>query len=319
MLVKAGLTVITFGIKLPAGIFIPTLGVGACAGRVVGISMQWLQLTNPSFSLFNACGGDANCIIPGLYAMVGAAATLSGVTRTTVSLAVIMFELTDTLTYAVPVMLSVLVAKTVADALEPKGIYDLVIELNQLPYLDSKHEYLWGNLQINDVTSRDAEIIKLDQKNTVKSLRAQLLSLTWSGADDSGFPILRRDVNDDDGMRMVGYIGSNELEHALSLVPDDVEDEIRFHTTYSHALASSSISSLQEFGQGMPLDPFDFTPYMDKAPLILANNSPMELLHQIFVKLGARYVVIMDTDGLYEGVIDKKTWLAFLSDLEEKS
>lgn len=61
-----------------------------------------------------------------------------------------MFELTDTLTYAVPVMLSVLVAKTVADALEPKGIYDLVIELNQLPYLDSKHEYLWGNLQIVD-------------------------------------------------------------------------------------------------------------------------------------------------------------------------
>jgi len=60
--------------------------------------------------------------------MVGAAAALSGVTRTTVSLAVIMFELTDTLTYAGPVMLAVLVAKTVADALEPKGIYDLVIE-----------------------------------------------------------------------------------------------------------------------------------------------------------------------------------------------
>jgi chloride channel 3/4/5 len=53
--------VITFGIKLPAGIFIPTLGVGACAGRVVGIAMQWLQLNNPSFSLFNACGGDADC------------------------------------------------------------------------------------------------------------------------------------------------------------------------------------------------------------------------------------------------------------------
>ncbi len=64
-----------------------------------------------------------------------------------------MFELTDTLTYAVPVMLAVLVAKTVADALEPKGIYDLVIELNQLPYLDTKHEYLWGNVQINNVVS----------------------------------------------------------------------------------------------------------------------------------------------------------------------
>lgn len=37
--------------------------------------------------------------------MVGAAATLAGVTRTTVSLAVIMFELTGTLTYVVPVMI----------------------------------------------------------------------------------------------------------------------------------------------------------------------------------------------------------------------
>ena len=57
--------------------------------------------------------------------------------RTTVSLAVIMFELTDTLTYAVPIMLSVLVAKTVADALEPKGIYDLVIEC--VPFLSFPH------------------------------------------------------------------------------------------------------------------------------------------------------------------------------------
>jgi chloride channel 3/4/5 len=58
--------------------------------------------------------------------------------RTTVSLAVIMFELTDTLTYAVPVMLAVLVAKTVADALEPKGIYDLVIESAQSHLLRSR-------------------------------------------------------------------------------------------------------------------------------------------------------------------------------------
>lgn len=98
MIVKGGLTIVTFGIKLPAGIFIPTLGVGACAGRIIGITMQWLQMNYPNSSLFAACGGDADCewlpytstyylsitlssgIVPGLYAMVGAAATLSGVT-----------------------------------------------------------------------------------------------------------------------------------------------------------------------------------------------------------------------------------------------
>jgi chloride channel 3/4/5 len=69
-------------------------------------------------------------LIRGLTLMdqVGAAATLAGVTRTTVSLAVIVLELTNTLDYVVPIMLAVLVAKTVADALEKKGIYDLVIE-----------------------------------------------------------------------------------------------------------------------------------------------------------------------------------------------
>ncbi|KAJ3504402.1 hypothetical protein NLJ89_g7954 [Agrocybe chaxingu] len=317
LIVKGGLTVVTFGIKLPAGIFIPTLGVGACAGRIVGVAMQWLQLNYPNFGPFNDCGG--NCIVPGLYAMVGAAATLSGVTRTTVSLAVIMFELTDTLTYAVPVMLSVLVAKTIADALEPKGIYDLVIELNQLPYLDTKHEYLWGNLQMNDVVAKDVEVIRLDEINTVKSLRAKLDTLILSGADDSGFPILRRDSNDE-GMRMVGYIGSNELEHALNQIPFDAEEEVHFHTTYGHQLGSASISSLQDPGQiAAGDDPFDFTSYMDQAPLTMANNSPLELIHQVFVKLGVRYIVVTDTDGLYEGVIDKKTWLGFLSDLEERS
>lgn len=42
---------------------------------------------------------NGDCVIPGVYAMVGAAASLAGVTRSTVSLTVIMFELTGTLTY----------------------------------------------------------------------------------------------------------------------------------------------------------------------------------------------------------------------------
>ncbi len=61
MIVKGGLTIVTFGIKLPAGIFIPTLGVGACVGRLMGIAMQWLQMNYPNLRIFKTCGGDANC------------------------------------------------------------------------------------------------------------------------------------------------------------------------------------------------------------------------------------------------------------------
>ena len=45
------------------------------------------------------CSEGQVCVNPGLYAMVGAAATLSGVTRMTVSLVVIMYELTGGLLY----------------------------------------------------------------------------------------------------------------------------------------------------------------------------------------------------------------------------
>jgi len=58
-------------------------------------------------------------------------------------------------------------------------------------------------------------VIRLDRTNTVKSLRDQLQEVFRSGNDDSGFPILRKDDAHDD-MRLVGYIGANELEHALS-------------------------------------------------------------------------------------------------------
>ncbi|KAJ9474068.1 putative Anion/proton exchange transporter GEF1 (putative) [Pseudozyma hubeiensis] len=256
MVLKGLLTIITFGIKLPAGIFIPTLAVGACFGRIVGLLVQYAQWTHPDAAFFGWCPtSDSACIVPGVYAMVGAAAALSGVTRTTVSLAVIMFELTDTLTYSVPVMLSILVAKTIADALEHKGIYDLVIDFSGLPYLDSKTEYIWNGVNVADAMETEVEVISLEAFNTVQTLSEKLDRLArGSGYTDGGFPIVSRvaassqsanapvspglsasigslmpdhsprlPVHDDfasstatAAYQMVGYIAANELEHALA-------------------------------------------------------------------------------------------------------
>ena len=138
---KGLLTVVTFGIGVPAGIFIPSMVVGASVGRVLGLWVQTWREWYPDAAYFASCPPSGPCVTPGTYAMVGAAATLAGVTRMTVSLVVIMFELTGALTYVVPVMIAVMIAKWVGDALEPEGIYDGLIKLRNYPFLEGREMY----------------------------------------------------------------------------------------------------------------------------------------------------------------------------------
>ena len=62
---------------------------------------------------------------------------------------------------------------------------------------------------------RDVDIIRAYRRNSVRNLRDQLQALLYSGNGDGGFPILRQG-EDEERSRMIGYIGANELEHALS-------------------------------------------------------------------------------------------------------
>ena len=96
----------------------------------------------------------------------------------------------------------------------------LTLSLNQLPYLDSKHEYLWGGRRAAEIAQRDVPTIRADKAHTVRSLTGKLLELVRVGMADSGFPVLVKETVDADGrtysaMRVVGFLGMNELEHAL--------------------------------------------------------------------------------------------------------
>lgn len=124
--IKSLLTTITFGIKVPAGIYVPSMVVGGLLGRVVGHLVQYLAFSYPHTALFRTCSageGLESCVTPGVYALVAAGATMCGVTRLSVTLAVILFELTGSLDHVLPFSLSVLVAKWTADAIEPLSIY----------------------------------------------------------------------------------------------------------------------------------------------------------------------------------------------------
>jgi chloride channel 3/4/5 len=100
------LVIISYGCKVPAGIFVPSMAIGATFGRMLGILVQALHERFPHARFFRACEPDIPCITPGTYAFLGAGAALSGIMHITVSVVVIMFELTGALEYILPTMVS---------------------------------------------------------------------------------------------------------------------------------------------------------------------------------------------------------------------
>uniref|UniRef100_A0A4W5PNY9 Uncharacterized protein n=1 Tax=Hucho hucho TaxID=62062 RepID=A0A4W5PNY9_9TELE len=72
-------------------------------------------------------------ILPGGYAVIGAAALTGAVTHT-VSTAVICFELTGQISHILPMMVAVILANMVAQGLQP-SLYDSIIQVKKLPYL----------------------------------------------------------------------------------------------------------------------------------------------------------------------------------------
>lgn len=105
-IMRTFLVIISYGCKVPAGIFVPSMAIGASFGRMVGILVQALHEAFPHARFFAACEPDVPCITPGTYAFLGAAAALSGIMHITVSVVVIMFELTGALTYILPTMVN---------------------------------------------------------------------------------------------------------------------------------------------------------------------------------------------------------------------
>lgn len=103
-IMRTFLVIVSYGCKVPAGIFVPSMAIGASFGRMVGIFVEHLHDSFPHSRFFAACQPDVPCITPGTYAFLGAGAALSGIMHLTVSVVVIMFELTGALTYILPTM-----------------------------------------------------------------------------------------------------------------------------------------------------------------------------------------------------------------------
>ncbi|XP_038944168.1 chloride channel protein 2 isoform X5 [Rattus norvegicus] len=166
ILMKFWMSALATTIPVPCGAFMPVFVIGAAFGRLVGESMAaWFP---------DGIHTDSSTyrIVPGGYAVVGAAALAGAVTHT-VSTAVIVFELTGQIAHILPVMIAVILANAVAQSLQP-SLYDSIIRIKKLPYLP---ELGWGRHQqyrvrVEDIMVRDVPHVALSC--TFRDLRLAL-------------------------------------------------------------------------------------------------------------------------------------------------
>ncbi|KAK9247315.1 chloride channel [Lipomyces tetrasporus] len=202
--VRTLLVIISYGSKVPAGIFVPSMAIGASFGRLVGIIVQALHETHPESAFFAACSKDEPCITPGTYAFLGAGAALCGIMNITVSVVVIMFELTGALTYILPTMIVVGVTKIINEKFGKGGIADQAIFFNGFPFLDNKEEHVFG-VNVSDAMIESVSVLP-SYGMTLGEVEEVL-----KRANYGGFPV----VEDTRSMMLSGYIGRTELQYAI--------------------------------------------------------------------------------------------------------
>ncbi|XDG09053.1 hypothetical protein ABKA04_008668 [Annulohypoxylon sp. FPYF3050] len=306
-IIRIFLVVISYGCKVPAGIFVPSMAVGASFGRTVGIIMQAIYHAHPDSAFFAACQPDVPCITPGTYAFLGAAAALSGIMHITVSVVVIMFELTGALTYILPTMIVVGVTKAVSDLFGKGGIADRMIWFSGFPFLDNKEEHNFG-VPVSMAMTNDVITIPVHGM-TLQSIEDLLKQPKYQG-----FPI----VEDLSTKVLVGYIGRTELRYAVDRLRRErsipISPEARCN--FSPAPVLNSVTpitptvTISNADHSFSSTSVDFSRYVDPTPVTVHPRLPLETVMELFRKIGPR-VILIEHHGRLCGLVTAKDCLRY--------
>ncbi|KAJ7879634.1 Cl-channel protein [Mycena olivaceomarginata] len=283
--IRIGLVVVSYGCKVPAGI-----------------------LAYPASGIFAVCVPDAPCITPG-----------TGVMRITVTVVVIMFELTGALTYILPTMIVLLVTKAVGDFLGTNGIADEMIRFNGFPFLE-KEDHAF-NVSVSAVMRKDLATLR-ESGMCVKDIEA-----TLAATEVKGFPLVS-----EDGTRVLGgYIGRTELMYVLErsrktqdITPDtlclfkaddgdgDLED---FDLGGAFAVG---IGNEEDFAETILENTasggrqIKFWPWVNQTPLTVSPQLPLEIVMQLFKRMGPR-VILVEDHGVLAGLVTVKDVLRWIA------
>jgi len=253
--------VVAYGLAVPAGLFIPSMMIGASLGRLIGESMHKLA---------------PDTVEPGLYALVGATAVLGGITRMTISLTIIMVEVSNDINFLLPIMLAVAVSKLVGDFFTP-SLYDVHMWLACIPYLDSDPPKVFDALSADSIMNRDVKMLSIEEKMGVIE---DMLEATHHNA----FPVVETGVS---GLNryFAGMITRSQL--------DQLVENSKITSKYASALEDKEKT-------------IDLSVSMNPSPFIVQSQLSLRRVLRLFRGMGLRHLCVVDARQRVVGIISRK-------------
>lgn len=284
----------TYGLSVSSGVFIPTLLVGAVWGRLVGIGIRTFF---PTSTWLN----------PGKFALIGAAATLGGVVRMTLSLSVILIEATRNITFALPIMIALTVAKWVGDFFT-EGLYDIHLQLAGVPFLGWEAPSRSSNIFAREVMGYPVITFKVVE-NVGKIIDV------LASCPHNGFPVVDSAEEHSSEEHCFGRFRGVILRWQLIVL-------LQYKMFHDGAEGGCSQRlHMGNFRDAYPRYPniqqvhvsvherecsMDLQPFMNPSAYTVSNTASLPRIFKLFRALGLRHLVVVNSSNMVVGIVTRK-------------
>lgn len=290
------LSCFTFGLSVSMGIFIPLLLVGAAWGRLIAMTVSTFIPSAVAFAQ------------PGKYALIGAAAQLGGVVRMTISLSVILIESTGNISFALPLIVTLISAKWVGDYFND-GIYDTQIKMWRVPMLPWTLAPFYQTLFASNIMSSPVVCVSMTEK-------ASTIYHILQKYPHNGFPVV---TNDGSGHRhKYGCLVGLMLRHQLIIIlkkrlfeenANEWRSDITLDTFLSEYPRYPSLNEIAFFVERDGDSTINMQTFMNPSPHSVGQKTSAPSIFQPFRALGLRHMMVVDAQNEVVGIITRKDFL----------
>ena len=307
------------GTSISSGLVVPMLLIGGLYGRMVGclfVDNFGIQ-TNKYWSWMD----------PGNFALLGSVSFFGGVTRLTMSLTVIMVEITNDIHQLLLIMITIMVAKWTGDFLS-HPLYHALLEIKCIPFLGHEPTLMKSDgtvLNLDLFTAQDAMASPVRTVNMFASVHS--ICKVLLGCTHCGFPVVKS-LGENLENTFCGEITRLELRNLMTrpelfIRKTDFNTTVRMphvsdimHPHFRVSKKSPHLATDELLQQYMNEETYsdyfvNLSPYINDSGVCVPLHFSLHRAYILFRTLGLRHMTVVTHTNQVEGILTRKDLMGF--------